>query len=129
MSIAYTVSLTGSQQVPPIPSAASGTGTVIFDDSGTPKLTYTFRISGIDFAALFGQPAYATPSTADDVNGDHFHTGARGVNGPIVFDWSTDNNFAGVYNSDGSWTVSGVWDAADTTPFNAAAQSLFSAGV
>jgi len=58
------VSLTGSNEVPPVQSAASGTGTVAVNSDKTVKVD--IKVSGM------------TPTAA------HIHEGAPGANGPVL---------------------------------------------
>src|SRR5262245_21034114 len=119
MSTAYQVILTGTQEVPPTGSAASGLGTVIFDDKAV-TASYSFVIQGVDFGA-FTPDGAQTPVTDDDVTRTHFHTAQAGVNGAIVFGqidtvnpaFEQDDDFRIMLNDDGSWTLTGVWDTTD----------------
>jgi hypothetical protein len=115
MPMNFTVSLTGAQETPPNASTASGTGTVVWDAANT-TATYTFTVRGLDFGPALGQPAQ-TATTADDVTGMHFHSGALGMAGPIVFGQlnpaqDTDDLVVAM-NADGSWTISGIWESTD----------------
>lgn len=58
------VNLTGSNEVPPVQSAASGTGTVAVNSDKTVKVD--IKVSGM------------TPTAA------HIHEGAAGANGPVL---------------------------------------------
>lgn len=111
MSRAFRISMDGAQQVPAVPTSASGLGTAVFD-SAAGTLEYTIFVTGVDFGDFPGQ-INLTPSEADDVNGAHFHSGARGANGDIELEWSADNNFTVSYEADGSWTIRGIWDLSD----------------
>ena len=131
MSTAFRITLTGGQQVPAVVTSASGLGTAIFDSSNT-TLQYVINVQGIDVGPFVGQPAQ-TASTADDVAGMHFHNGAAGANGPIVFDWaSQDKDDLNVtLQSDGSWNVRGMWELTDpaSTSLSSFAAMLGSAAV
>jgi hypothetical protein len=70
------VTLSGGQEVPPVRSAATGSGTVTIADDGA--VTGTIRTTGIAGT------------------GAHIHEGAVGKNGPVVVPM--------VKNGDGSWT-------------------------
>jgi serralysin len=119
MAQIFTVALTGSQEVPPNASTASGIGTV-FWDTATDTLAYAFTFRGLDLGPARGLPPQ-TATTADDVTAMHFHNGARGVNAPVVFGQigpAQDADDLGVVlNADGSWTVRGAWETTD--PANA----------
>jgi serralysin len=116
MAVAFQVILTGSQEVPPNASQASGFGAVIFDNAAV-TASYTFRIQGVDYSFAIGSRLPQTQSTDDDVISTHFHNQAPGVNGPVVFGQinpAQDNDdLAIVLNPDGSWTVSGIWETTD----------------
>jgi len=111
----FRVTLTSAQETPPTSSAASGTGEVEWD-LGDKTLTYSFAVSGLDFGPAFGQPP-STLTTADDVTGMHFHSGARGVAGPIAFGQlgpaQDADDLKVTLNVGGSWTVRGVWETTD----------------
>ena len=115
MTRIYTVNPTGSQEVPPTGSAASGGGTVIWDDAAA-RATYQFNIRGLDFGPATGR-GELTPSVADDVTNMHFHTQFRGVNGSVVFGQIAPAQDADdlrvTPNADGSWTVTGAWERTD----------------
>src|SRR5689334_22000317 len=113
----FNVVLTGNQETPPNTSAAHGLGTAVLDVAAN-TLTYTFKVTGVDFGPAFQQPPSATMT--DHVMGMHFHSGASGMAGSIVFgqynpvqdinDPTHPNDFGGMLNADGSWTIHGVWD-------------------
>ena len=115
MTRIFTVSLTGSQEVPSNGSAAGGGGTVIWDDAAA-RATYQFTIRGLDFGPATGIGAQ-TPAIADDVTNMHFHSQFRGLNGGVVFGQITPAQDADdlrvTPNADGSWTVSGAWERTD----------------
>ena len=69
--------VTGSQQVPPVNSPASGTLTAWLNRAQT-ELNFTANITGLDFA---GQ----TPSTGDDVIAAHVHRDGPGINFGLLF--------------------------------------------
>ena len=115
MADGFTLFFTGDQEVPPTGSAASGTGTVSWD-SDARAATYEYTVRGVDFGPVLGLEPQ-TETTADDVTIMHVHNAPRGVNGPVVFGQigpAQDADDLGiVLNDDGSWTVSGVWEATD----------------
>ena len=119
MAQIFTVTLTGSQEVPPNASTASGIGTVVWD-TATDTATYAFTFRGLDSGPALGRPPQ-TATTADDVTAMHFHNGARGVNAPVAFGQigpaQDADDLAVVLNADGSWTVRGAWETTD--PANA----------
>ena len=117
MSTVFRVILEGEQEVPPRDTTASGVGTVIFDSAAV-AASYSFDVQGLDFGLAVGLPPQ-TPTTDDDATRTHFHGPAgAGENAPIVFGQidanpalNQDNDdLAVALNSDGSWTVSGVWE-------------------
>ncbi|EIM25047.1 calcium-binding protein [Microvirga lotononidis] len=118
MATAFRVNMTGSQVVPSTNSTATGVGTVIYDSIAV-TASYTFRVSGLDFGSVTGTgPQTADPN--DDVTGFHFHIGPAGSNADLVFGQinpDQDPNLKITPNSDGSWTLSGVWDPADPASF------------
>jgi serralysin len=119
MATAFQLIFEGSQQNPPVVSAASGLGTVVFDDA-TSTASYVMTVFGLDFGSEFGA-APQTASTSDDVTLMHVHSGARGANGNVALNLlpsADDAQFTGTINGDGSTTMSGVWDTGDTGPTN-----------
>jgi hypothetical protein len=66
----FTATLDGAQEVPPTGSAATGTGTVRFADTTTNLFDYSLNVSGL---------------TAAQITDSHIHSGAPGVDGPIIF--------------------------------------------
>ena len=115
MANIFTVTLTGEQEVPPNGSTASGAGTVSWD-AATNAATYEYTVRGVDFGPVLGMEA-RTETTADDVTIMHVHNAPRGANGPVVFGHigpaQDGDDLSIVLNDDGSWTVSGVWEATD----------------
>jgi hypothetical protein len=74
--VEFTVQVTGSEEVPPV-NSGSAVANFIWDDD-TNLLTYTITVSGV---------------RQDQVTAAHFHRGAAGLNGPIVYTIS-DKGFA-----------------------------------
>jgi serralysin len=124
MARTFNLTLTGAQEAPtPVASGAIGTGTVLWDEAaGT--AAYTFTVAGLDFGPVLGLTPQ-TASTGDDVTIMHVHNAPRGVAGPIVFGLigpAQDTDDLSVTPSpDGSWTVSGVWEATDPANVSIAA--------
>jgi hypothetical protein len=121
MSTAFSISMSGTQQVPGVVSAASGLGTAVYD-SVAHTLDYTIYVTGLDFGPFLGLPAQ-TATTADDVLDAHFHAAARGVNGGVAFAWASQdtNSLTIVLQGDGSWKIHGLWELTDPafTPLSA----------
>ena len=119
MATGFTLFFTGDQEVPSNGSMASGSGTVSWDAAAN-AATYEYTVSGVDFGPVLGMEAQ-TETTADDVTIMHVHNAPRGANGPVVFGQigpaQDADDLSIVLNHDGSWTVSGVWEATD--PANA----------
>ena len=115
MANSFTLFFTGDQEVPPVHTEASGTGTVSWDGAAL-TAAYEFTVSGVDFGPVLGMDAQ-TETTADDVTIMHVHNAPRGVAGPVVFGQigpaQDADDLSIVLNDDGSWTVSGVWEATD----------------
>jgi CHRD domain len=74
--VEFTVQVKGAEEVPPVTSG-SAVAKFIWDDD-TNLLTYTVTVSGVP---------------QDQVTAAHFHRGAAGLNGPIVYTVS-DKGFA-----------------------------------
>jgi hypothetical protein len=89
----FTANLTGSQEVPPNASPATGFGTFTLDDAQT-SLAFDITYSG-----LIGGP----------VSGAHFHNAPPGVAGPIV------RGVTGPFTSPAG-TISGTWTSSDAQP-------------
>jgi serralysin len=125
MSTVFLVVMNGSQEVTMPPggtgSTASGVGLAVFDSEAV-ALNYSFVIQGVDFGPATPYPDQ-TPATDDNVTRMHFHNGATGANGGIVFSLIENNplvtppqdndDLAIVLNADDSWSVSGRWETTD----------------
>jgi Ca2+-binding RTX toxin-like protein len=133
MATAYRVIMTGSQEVPPTGSGASGLGTVIFDNAAL-AATYSIRVSGLDFGPVLGLPEQ-TADTSDDITNFHVHNAPRGANGAVVFGQIAPNHDTDdlriALNADGSWTVQGRWEPTDpaATSISAFASELNAASI
>jgi len=93
----FTTTLTGSQEVPPNASPATGFGVFTLDD------TQTSLAFNINYSGLIGGP----------VVGAHFHNAPPGVNGPIVRGIASPPTSA-------SGTISGTWLSTDAQPLTPA---------
>ncbi|NEQ28823.1 MAG: CHRD domain-containing protein, partial [Microcoleus sp. SIO2G3] len=114
-SISLSAALSGSQEVPPVSSPATGTSNLTLDAAN--NLSYRLVVSGVDLGqARAGRPD--TPNTNDDVTLFHIHNAGRGVNGPVVFDLLGDedaDDFKIELNPGGSYTISGIWEPTDNS--------------
>lgn len=110
----FSISLNGAQTVPAVTTTAAGTGFATFD-TDTGELRYSITTTGLDFGTVVYNQAN-TPETADDVTAMHIHMGARGGTGSVAFNLISQdtNNFYSTVNPNGSTTLSGLWDRADT---------------
>src|SRR5205085_4820168 len=71
-AVQYSVTLSGAQQVPAVTSPGTGTGTVALN-AAQDKMFVNLTFSGLS------SPAIAA----------HIHNGARGTNGPVLFDFAS----------------------------------------
>ncbi|HXG37605.1 MAG TPA: CHRD domain-containing protein [Bacteroidota bacterium] len=85
--IFFTAKLDGSQEVPPVTTTASGTGTFILSRDAT-QLTYNITVNGL----------------SGPITGSHFHNAPAGVAAGVVKSLTFTNN-----------TSSGVWSVGDAT--------------
>jgi hypothetical protein len=83
--IFFSAKLDGSQENPPVTTAASGTGTFLLNDAGT-ELTYHITVNGLTMTAA------------------HIHNAPAGTNGGVVRNLSFTNN-----------TASGLWRSTDAS--------------
>ena len=115
MAESFEVTLSGDQEVPPTGSAATGSGTVTWDGTAQ-TAAYAITVTGLDFGNLLGLGPL-TEDTSDDVVNMHVHNAARGISGAVVFGQITPaqdaDDLSIVMNSDGSVTVSGIWETTD----------------
>ena len=89
--VGFTARLDGSQENPPVATAATGTGSVVLNARrDTVKYDVTYQ------------------SLSGTITGGHFHTGPVGVNGPVVKAIATSGGPA-------SGTVGGLWTSLDAS--------------
>ncbi|MGB5634008.1 MAG: CHRD domain-containing protein [Waterburya sp.] len=120
--------LTGGQQVP-ADSGSLATGTVLLDFNEAGDLTYDLTVYGLDFGSFIGEGTPQTPDTADDVTGINFNNAPIGEVGDLAFGVvgvDGDDDLIFTPNADGSTTISGIWEEADTA---AIPLSTFSPGL
>ncbi|GAB5438395.1 CHRD domain-containing protein [Falsiruegeria mediterranea] len=124
MSIAFQISLDGSQVTTPVTTTANGIGFGIYDTvNGT--FSYTVRISQLDFGNLFDSGVAETADTSDDVTTAHIHQGATGASGGVAFAFLNDGDLTQTHNADGSRTISGIWDTTDTPSIDPTYSTIF----
>jgi len=99
--IGRTASLDGAQEVPPVATAATGTGSCVLTGAG---IVFDATVEGL-----------SSPMTLA-----HFHNAATGVNGPVVRTITPD--FAG------GNTATGTWTPADGEPLTPTQIGIFVAG-
>jgi hypothetical protein len=90
--IRFTATLSGTEETPPVTSAATGTGSFTLSDDFT-QLSWVITYEGLSGALTAG---------------GHFHTGTPGRPGPVV-------KGIGVSGDPASNTISGVWKTSDPT--------------
>lgn len=116
--------LTGDQEVPqPTGSDALGFSALTLNETGT-ALSYSLTVFGLDFGQFLGTGPQTT-DTSDDVTRIHIHDGDRGQNGGVALGLidlvapaannQDADDFQIVQNSNGSVTLSGVWEPTDNT--------------
>lgn len=74
-----TANLTGSQEVPPVSTTASGQAIMSYDD----------------VSKLFNLAVYEVGISQSDIVGAHIHVGAPGVNGPVIYDLDGGASWSG----------------------------------
>ncbi|MBO9450061.1 CHRD domain-containing protein [Tropicibacter sp. R16_0] len=124
MSIAFQISLDGSQVTTPVTTTANGIGFGIYDTVND-TFSYTVRISQLDFGNLFDSGVAETANTSDDVTTAHIHQGVTGVSGGVAFAFLNDGDLTQTHNADGSRTISGIWDTTDTPSINPTYSTIF----
>lgn len=111
-SIYFTMDFSGSQEVPPNLSTATGSGTGVLNFRQT-EFSFAFDTDGVDFDGL------QTPGDAtDNVVAMHIHNAPEGVSGGVIFGFDGDANTVidpeqGTVS--GLWTAANGFDALDTT--------------
>lgn len=114
--------LTGAQEVPIFTgSTATGSSALTLNEVGD-ALEYELTVSGLDFWQVLGTEP-TTPDTGDDVTRIHIHNASQGENGPVAFGLfdlvapeaggQDEDDLTVVENSDGSVTLSGIWEETD----------------
>lgn len=93
----YTVTMNGAQQTPPVITAAMGT-TVVSVDRNQTDLHFMTVADGLN------------------PNGVHFHNGAEGQSGPVIYDLTPQ------FMNNGAF---GYWKSTDATPFTTANSLMF----
>ena len=120
----FTVTLTGSQEVPPNPSSASGLARFVLNDAMT-ALTFSATIFGLDFTGS------RTPNPLDNLIAAHIHAPAPpGVNAGVVWGFFgapfNDNNpndqVVTPFGIGVGGMISGKWDLPEGNTTTLAAQ-------
>jgi hypothetical protein len=114
-SMIFTANITSDQETPSLPSeGSSGTGTFVLNDAMT-RLTYDVHLFGLD---LDGNQTPANPN--DNVTRAHFHAGAPGVAGGIVYgiidasaSLRNDNSPNDLVIDIPNGHITGAWDAGE----------------
>ena len=101
-SSGFTGKLTGGQEVPPVPTAATGTGSFTLNEART-ELKYNVTVEGLTSAIVLS----------------HFHNAPTGVNGGVVK--TITSTFVGN-------TASGTWTSTDPEPLTPTLVSELLAG-
>ena len=122
----------GEQRVGSGFSEGTGSATLVLNEVGD-SLNYSLTLSGLDFGAkgLIPGGAQTPDDTSDDVTRLHIRNAPRGANGEIafsIFDTVTpslgnevgvpgnqDEDLVITPNSDGSVTLTGVWESTDSS--------------
>ncbi|WP_431267198.1 CHRD domain-containing protein [Dankookia sp. P2] len=106
------MSLTGRQEVPSNASAASGGGTVIWDEAAG-RASCQLEIKGLDFGPATGtgtQTLVTPPPTSPACTST---ASSVGSNGSVVFGQINPAQDADdlrvIHNADGFWTITGAW--------------------
>jgi len=111
-SMIFYADLSGDQEVGPVVTDASGTGTFVLNDDET-ELSYSVEIFGLDIGNI------RTPEDDDNIARAHIHAAPAGLNGGVVFgvlDPQHDQDDRIIFINDGdagSIVLEGIWDVAD----------------
>lgn len=84
----FTVLFEGAQEVPPVASAATGSGTAALWSlgGGLYKLSYDLLFDDtLDFGAMIADDGIGSHTDPNDVTRMHIHAAPRGVNGGVVY--------------------------------------------
>ncbi len=73
----FSASLTGAQEAPPVTSSATGSATLALNNNNN-QFDLTLNVQGL---------------TAASITSSHIHTGAVGVDGPVIFDLGTGSQY------------------------------------
>jgi CHRD domain len=111
----YVASITHDQEPGGIPNeGTSGTGVFFLNDDNpaSPSLSYDVKLLGLDFTGA------QTADPNDNITRTHFHGGAFGVNGGIIFgqidgDPNLRNDLDDLMVDNIAGTIKGVWDNAE----------------
>ncbi|MCV2891401.1 CHRD domain-containing protein [Ruegeria aquimaris] len=109
------MSLDGLQQVPGVTSTATGYGYALYENTGfSETLWYRIFLSGLDYSLILPASGPFPADINDDVTGIHFHSGARGANGNVVFNiLNEDPDDLNLSESGGVLLIEGQWEALD----------------
>src|SRR5688500_2060989 len=114
----FTVYFSGDQELPPIQTEASGSGTVTWNPDAL-TATYKFTVQGVDVGAVLRRGPTTEP-TDDDVVDVHLHAAPRGEASGVLLGLlgaaADEDDLSVKLNRDGSWTFRGVLDEHD--PFS-----------
>lgn len=126
MPLYFTATLEGSQEVPAVATAASGSATLALN-AAQDRLEIMIELFGLDLDGA------QTPDAADNVVAGHIHAAPAGANGGVVFGlFSPSSDLNGDLLIDAAaGTISTAWDLAEGVGTTLAAQlpSLLSAGL
>jgi hypothetical protein len=112
-AIVFSAQLSGAQEVAPNGSTATGSATLVLNDTQT-ALTYSITVSGIDFTGT-----QTADTIADNLMAAHIHAAPAGVNGPVIFgffgapfnDITPNDVVVTPFTVGVGGTITGKWDA------------------